>query len=138
MAAQSPPPTPSSSRLLRDREGAEIFRALGDPVRLEMVRRLTQSRPSTISVVSKGLGISRQGARKHLQVLVDAKLVALAQKGRDVMVQLDAATLEKAKAFIAELELRWGERLYALKRYVEAPARKKSKKRATLLHKGKR
>jgi len=97
----------------------EIFRALGDEVRMEMLRRLTEGSPCTISAVSEGLGITRQGARKHLQVLVDAKLVSLEPKGRDVLVKLDAATLERAKAFIAELELQWDRRLEALRRFVE-------------------
>jgi DNA-binding transcriptional ArsR family regulator len=98
---------------------AEIFRALGDPVRLEMVRRLAQGSPCTIATVSGDLGITRQGARKHLQVLVDAKLVSLEPKGRDVYVRFDPGTLEKAKAVIAELEQRWDQRLDALKRFVE-------------------
>jgi DNA-binding transcriptional ArsR family regulator len=68
---------------------------------------------------SAGFGISRQGARKHLQVLADAELVALHPKGRDVIVQLDPATLRRAQAFIAALELEWEGRLTALRRFVE-------------------
>ncbi|RYG31212.1 ArsR family transcriptional regulator, partial [bacterium] len=56
---------------------SEVFRALGDPVRLSMVQRLTRRGPWTLGTVSEGLGVTRQGARKHLQVLADAKLVAL-------------------------------------------------------------
>jgi DNA-binding transcriptional ArsR family regulator len=98
---------------------ATVFRALGDPVRLEMVKRLSAGTPFTVSSVSKGFGISRQGARKHLQVLAEAELVKLKPKGRDVLVQLDPETLELAKAFIAELEKHWDNRLEALKRFVE-------------------
>jgi DNA-binding transcriptional ArsR family regulator len=98
---------------------AEIFRALGDPLRLEMVQRLSNGKPCTITTVSSELGISRQGARKHLQVLVDAKLIVLEPKGRDVYVQLDRPALDQAKTFIAELELRWDRRLEALRSFVE-------------------
>jgi DNA-binding transcriptional ArsR family regulator len=98
---------------------AEIFRALGDPVRLEMVQRLTAGRPCTIAAVSSGLGITRQGARKHLQVLVDARLVALEPKGRDVLVHLEPQALDQAKAFIAELERKWDVRLDALRSFIE-------------------
>ena len=73
---------------------------LKDPI--ELVRRLSSGEPRTIAAVSQGLGITRQGARKHLQVLADAELVSLEPKGRDVLVRLDPGTLEKAKAFIAE------------------------------------
>lgn len=98
---------------------AEVFRALGDPVRLEMVQRLTRSGRCTITAVSEGLGITRQGARKHLQVLADAEVVVLAPRGRDVLVSLDAESLEHAKLFIAELESSWDARLEALAKLVE-------------------
>ena len=98
---------------------AEVFRALGDPIRLEIVERLTNGSPCTISTVSNDLGITRQGARKHLQVLVEAKLVALQPKGRDVFVELDRVVLDEAKGYIAELESRWDRRLEALRKFVE-------------------
>jgi DNA-binding transcriptional ArsR family regulator len=98
---------------------AELFRALGDPTRLEMVRRLSSGAPQTITSVSGGLDISRQGARKHLQILADAKVITLEPKGRDTGVYLDRETLEQGKAFITELELRWDKRLEDLRRFVD-------------------
>jgi len=98
---------------------SEIFRALGDPYRLEMVQRLSAGLPCSISAVSADLGISRQGARKHLQVLLDAKMITLEQKGRDVMVTLDRETLDLAKAYFTNLERQWDRRLDALRRFVE-------------------
>src|SRR3954470_10280465 len=97
----------------------EVFRALGDPVRLQMVRRLAKSRSSTIVALSRDLGLTRQGARRHLQVLVDAKLASLSKDGRDVNVNLHAETLDQAQAFIARLERQWEGRLDALKLFVE-------------------
>ena len=97
----------------------EVFRALGDPVRLEMVRRLAQNRSSTIIALSRGLGLTRQGARRHLQVLVDAKLARLSKVGRDVDVDLDVKTLDQARNLIAKLERQWEVRLDALKLFVE-------------------
>lgn len=97
-----------------------LFRALGDPTRLEMVKRLSNGKPQTISSVSSGLEISRQGARKHLQILADAKLIMLKPRGRDTDVVLNRKTLERGKTFIAELEHRWDQRLEALRRFVDA------------------
>lgn len=98
---------------------AQVFAALGDPVRLEMVRRLSRHQPCTIAEVSAGLGITRQGARKHLQVLADTGLVALAPHGREVHVALDRRRLEPARSFLEKLEQQWDRRLLALKRAVE-------------------
>lgn len=114
-----------------DSQMAAIFNALGDPARIEMVRRLAGGQPFPISAVSQGLGISRQGARKHLQVLVDAQIVSLEPKGRDVLVHLSPTKLDQAKAFIAEMERRWDNRLAALQRFVETeeePLRDKDEK----------
>jgi DNA-binding transcriptional ArsR family regulator len=97
----------------------QVFQALGDRVRLEMVQRLSRQQPCTIDGVSRGLGITRQGARKHLQVLVDARMVVLEPHGREVHVQLTTDALAPARAFIEKLERDWDRRLLALKRFVE-------------------
>lgn len=97
----------------------ELFRALGDPNRLEMINRLSSGERYTIKTLSKGLEITRQGARKHLQVLVDSQLVTLEIKGRDTIVSLDRNRLDEGKAFILEMERRWDLRLEALRRVVE-------------------
>lgn len=98
---------------------AEIYKALGDPTRLEIVTRLASGSRSTIGELSKNLGISRQGARKQLQVLVSANIVHLIPRGRETQVILDAATLQIARKFISKLESEWDQRLEALKNFVE-------------------
>lgn len=98
---------------------AELFRALGEPTRLTMVERLSRGGPHTITSLSQGLKITRQGARKHLQILADSKIIMLESKGRETMIELDNRTLEIGKKFIAELELRWEKHLEALRDYVE-------------------
>jgi len=97
----------------------ETFKALGDPVRLEMVQRLASGSSHTVGSLSSGLGITRQGARKHLQVLTDAKLIILEPKGRETEVRLQRDSLDTARAFISELERRWDRRLEALRNFVE-------------------
>jgi DNA-binding transcriptional ArsR family regulator len=84
-----------------------------------MVQGLRRGSRCTISVISDGLGMTRQGARKHLQVLANANVVALHPEGRDVLVSLEPEALDHVKEFIAELERRWDTRLDALKKFVE-------------------
>lgn len=100
---------------------AEIYKALGDPIRLQIVSRLANGSPSTIGELSKNLGISRQGARKQLQVLVAANIVHLVPQGRQTQVTLDTASLVTARKFISRLEKQWDQRLKALKNFVETP-----------------
>lgn len=98
---------------------ATLFHALGDPVRLELVERLAARQPCRITALAQGLTISRQGARKHLQVLVDAGLVVLEAKGRESHARLRNEALDPARAFLVKLERQWDRRLQALKRSVE-------------------
>ncbi|MBU3003076.1 ArsR/SmtB family transcription factor [Paraglaciecola arctica] len=104
---------------------AQIYKALGDPVRLQIITRLAAGSPYTIGELSKNLGISRQGARKQLQVLVSANLVHLSQKGRETEVVLDTDKLTIAKQFITNIEQQWDLRLQALKDFVENNPTKK-------------
>ena len=98
---------------------AQRFHALGDPTRIEIIRRLLTGAAHTITSISQGLEMSRQGIRKHLQVLADAQLIRLQSKGRDTHVQLERRSLEEARAFITELELQWDNRLEALRDFVD-------------------
>ncbi len=96
-----------------------IFRALGEPTRLKMVERLSGEGMQTISSLSKNMNISRQGARKHLQILADAEIITFINKGRSTGVQLDQKSLETGKKFIAKIELKWQSRLERLRVFVE-------------------
>jgi DNA-binding transcriptional ArsR family regulator len=100
-------------------EASILFNALGDPTRIEMVRRLASGQRHTISTVSSKLPLTRQGARKHLQILADAHIVTFKSKGRDTEVILLRETLDQGKAFIENLERIWDKRLEALKKFVE-------------------
>lgn len=97
----------------------EIYKALGDPIRLKIVSRLAKKSPYTIGELTKNLGVSRQGARKQLQVLVTSNLVNLQSMGRETEVVLNAESLKTARQFMLQLEQQWNQRLHALKNYVE-------------------
>jgi DNA-binding transcriptional ArsR family regulator len=98
---------------------AAVYKALGDPIRIEIVKRLSFKSTCTVGELSENLGITRQGARKQLQVLVDANVVYLQQRGREIDAALDLETLHLARDFIFLLERQWNSRLEALKNFVE-------------------
>jgi DNA-binding transcriptional ArsR family regulator len=98
---------------------SQLFRALGDPTRIEIIQRLSSGQSFTLTTISQGLQITRQGARKHVQILSDAKLITLEPQGRDTTVQLNPKTLEQGKKFIEHLEHQWEKRLESLRRFVD-------------------
>jgi DNA-binding transcriptional ArsR family regulator len=98
---------------------AQIFKALGDPLRLKIVKRLSDGSPQNISYLIKDLGITRQGARKQIQVLVSAEIIHLKSEGREVKATLDVQSLKRGRDFITKLEHEWDKRLSKLKEVVE-------------------
>ena len=84
-----------------------------------MVRRLADGSTHTINQLSQDFGMTRQGARKQIQVLVAANVVVLKPAGRETLVALDPAALETAHEFITKMEHLWDTRLLALKQFVE-------------------
>ena len=97
----------------------QIFKALGDPVRLAIVTRLSDGSTYTIGKLSEDLGVSRQGARKQIQALVSADVIQLQPVGRETQVTLNSTSLQEARLFITQLEQQWDQRLQALKQLME-------------------
>lgn len=95
------------------------FRAFGDPVRMEMILRLSAGEALTVGALSDGLPVTRQGARKHIQVLVDSRVVALRQEGRTVKATLNKDTVLSMRDWMSNLERRWDFRLDRLRQFAE-------------------
>ena len=99
---------------------APIFSALGDPVRLAIVARLSKDGPlPTIELKQCAAGVSRQGVTKHLQVLEDVGLVESDRVGRDRQWRLQPEKFAAMRDTLDRLSAQWDERLERLKAFVE-------------------
>jgi DNA-binding transcriptional ArsR family regulator len=61
----------------------EVFKALADPTRRELLDRLFERDGQTLSALEEGLPMSRFGVMKHLKVLEGAGLVTAQKRGRE-------------------------------------------------------
>jgi len=61
----------------------EVFRALADNHRRLLLDRLFEENGQALGQLCEGLQMSRQAVTKHLKVLEDANLVAIAWHGRE-------------------------------------------------------
>src|ERR1035441_2570325 len=61
----------------------EVFRALGDPTRRDLLDRLLEKDGQTLQELTDRYSISRFGVMKHLQVLEEAGLVVTRRRGRE-------------------------------------------------------
>lgn len=95
------------------------FFALGDPHRLEMVRRLAQDGPTTMSRLANGMPFTRQAGAKHVDVLRVAGIVSVLKRGREQVVSLEPDSLLLSQMFMDQLGQQWDDRLGRLKEMVE-------------------
>ena len=105
-----------------EKEIAEMFRALGDPTRLDLLVHLAENSPKTATELAEAYPITRQGILKHLHILEDAGLVAVHQKGREKRYTLTPEPLSGIDEWIKEISIKWDERLQRLKTLLENEA----------------
>lgn len=97
---------------------SRVFRALGDPTRRAMLRRLAAGE-RTVGELAAPFRMSLAGASKHIQVLESAGLVQRTVHGRTHHCRLDATRLAQAQAWLSHYERFWTGRLDALQRVLE-------------------
>lgn len=96
-----------------------VFDALADPTRRAILDRLRADGPLSVTEVADPLAMTRQGATKHLDVLVESGLVRQRWQGRRRMHELDPAPLAVVQDWLAPYVAEWDRRLERLRRHVE-------------------
>jgi DNA-binding transcriptional ArsR family regulator len=98
---------------------AVLFAALGDPIRLALLQRLSQNGPASITVLADNFDLTRQGVTKHLQVLAGAGIIDGRREGREHVWALNGSSLEEARRCLDAIGRRWEDALARLKAHVE-------------------
>jgi DNA-binding transcriptional ArsR family regulator len=92
---------------------------LGDQRRLEIVRRLCQRGPASITSLTAGAGVTRQAITKHLHVLAGTGLVRCSRRGRESYWELEPHKLTEARRYLEEISAQWDDALARLRTFVE-------------------
>jgi DNA-binding transcriptional ArsR family regulator len=103
----------------RTQTPAPVFAALGDETRLRLLARLGSGEPMSISRLTAGSGITRQGITKHLRVLAGAGLVRGARRGKESVWRLERRRLDEARRELDLISQQWDQSLGKLKLFVE-------------------
>ena len=93
----------------------EVFAALSDPTRREVLFLVAQGRAQTATELAAALPVTRQAVAKHLAVLEDAQLVDAQRAGRTMRFRATPAPLAEAIVWMAEVGGQWDERLDRLR-----------------------
>lgn len=89
---------------------AEIFKALGDPTRLQIFEKLTAGAMNA-TALREGMRISQPAMSQHLAVLRDVKLVRQEKKGRFVQYEVNPDGLIIVAEWLAKYRAYWPERI---------------------------
>jgi DNA-binding transcriptional ArsR family regulator len=98
---------------------APVFAALGDETRLEIVARLCKHGPLSISRLTDGTRISRQGITKHLDALSAAGVVRSERAGRERIWQIETKQLAEARGYLDRISVQWDAVIERLRLFVE-------------------
>jgi DNA-binding transcriptional ArsR family regulator len=97
----------------------EVFSALGDPTRWQVLIMLAERGEGSASALARDLPVSRPAIVKHLAVLDRAGLVGSRKLGREVLYSPRSERLQLTALRMAELATAWDTRLAALKKLAE-------------------
>ena len=100
-------------------DAAPVFAALGDTTRLELLHRLGDGQARSITQLSDGLGLTRQGVTKHLRVLQVAGIVASRKVGRENRFIYRPESIDEARSYLDRVSRQWDDALVRLKSFVE-------------------
>jgi DNA-binding transcriptional ArsR family regulator len=129
----------NTARTLREAQDADeelldrVFFALSDPIRRRILARL-DAEPLLVSELAKPFDISLQAVSRHIQVLVQAGLVAQARTGRISRCSLVAGPIFAAAVWINRYSRYWQEQfdlLAAMLQEIDGRSGRKAHKRGT-------
>lgn len=101
----------------------DVFSALANPVRREILMRLRQG-PHAVNDLAQGFEIGRPAVSEHLQVLRKAKLVREESRGRERYYHLDPRPLGDVEAWLAAFTRYWKRRMAALEEVLNEESKK--------------
>jgi DNA-binding transcriptional ArsR family regulator len=97
-------------------EADEVFVALADPTRRQLLDALAARGEASATTLAAALPVSRQAVVKHLAVLDRAGLVRGARRGREIRYMVRPDRLDATASWLAGLAAEWDARLAAIKR----------------------
>lgn len=100
----------------------EVFKALADPTRRELLDRLFEADGQSLTRLEEGLPMSRFGVMKHLRVLEEAGLVTTRKRGREKLHFLNPVPIRLVHdRWVGKYAEPWASALSELKQELENP-----------------
>jgi DNA-binding transcriptional ArsR family regulator len=98
----------------------EVFKALADPTRRELLDRLFERDGQTLGELEEGVSMTRFGVMKHLKVLEEAGLLTTRRRGREKLHFLNPVPIRLVyERWVSKYAEPWASALSELKTEIE-------------------
>jgi len=104
----------------------DVFQAIADPTRREIINMIAHERLHLNSVAEK-FDISRPAISKHIKILTECGLIAIRQQGRHRYCEAKLDKLNEVSGWVEQYRKFWTQKLDALEIYLDELQKKKKK-----------
>lgn len=95
----------------------DVFQAIADPVRREIIDLLSD-KELTVNEVAEKFDISRPAVSKHLKILDECGILSYEKKGRERLCKVNTNTLVPAFLWIEKYNKEWKTRIDSFENYI--------------------
>lgn len=109
----------------------DVFQAIADPTRREIIHMLAQQSLNLNSVADR-FGISRPAISRHIKILTECGLIIIHQKGRERLCEAKLNSLDEVSDWVQQYRKFWEDKLDSLEVYlatIQSKAKKTGKKK---------
>ena len=112
---------------MKNEKRRDIFQAIADPVRREIIEILSNESHS-VNEVAKHFEISRQAISKQLKILNECGLLNIQQQGRERYYSIEPNSLIPASLWLDQFQKLWKDNIDSFEEYVNQLNEEKKKK----------
>jgi DNA-binding transcriptional ArsR family regulator len=102
----------------------DMFVALADPTRRNILELLASSGELSATAICEQFPVSPQAISQHLKILREANLVDMEKRAQKRLYRLNPQTLSQFEAWVQQTRQRWSESFEALDVVLEAEKKK--------------
>jgi DNA-binding transcriptional ArsR family regulator len=104
----------------------DVFQAIADPTRREIINMLAQ-RPLNLNSVASQFDVSRPAISKHIKILTECGLITVRHEGRERYCEARLDQLNAVSDWVEQYRKFWSVKLDSLEEYLGSLEPKKKK-----------
>ena len=104
----------------------DVFQAIADPTRREIIGLLTQQ-PLNLNAIAGHFDITRPAISNHIRILHECDIVAIEQVGRERICKIQPDRLKVVSDWIGKYETLWIEKIDSFEKYLNELKSKRKK-----------